>query len=267
MKGMKSFLIAPIDNTILLGLCIDEDRTKVYEDMVRVTNGEDGSIQVDIAVIDPPVEKVRREDLRKALENLMVNSGKDIPYFIDYGIRKRYSFNIEIPQDAIVATYVVDSSGELIFEELTISRAVGIITPFSLYRNSEESSKVITALEKVIKTKPNVGTEVKHHVRRFLPESLDQGYLTTLLITKLFNNTCRVAARKKGVKSVFIKRPRILQGELFFRMNDGPASFNSSLRDPCSFINASNLSSYLSGKPPPFSKKILRKEIPVKEYS
>lgn len=262
---MNSHLIVPVEGHIIFGKCIDADNAKTHEDLIRVTKELNGSTQIDIAVIKPPIKNVSFDELLISLRDLITNETRELFLFMDTPSRARYGFNAIYPRSALVATYTLDSKGELIFEELVISEAIGEMITYSEYCQSSEYVEILSSLRKVLKTKPNVEKHVNKELARALPKSKNAGYETTFILTQLFNATCREAARRKNVRIPFIRRPNLERGDNFFLINNGFAKFNAPLRDPCGFINICNLISYFSGeKIPPFTKKFLRKILPIR---
>lgn len=263
---MNSHHIMPVEGETILGMCIDADNAKAHEDMIRVTKSGDGNmIQVDIAVVVPPVKNVPLGDLQKSLDNLITSLERQPIYFMDPKSRRRYGFSSDYPRSAIVVTYVINTAGELLLEELVLSQAIGTMISFSDYHKTEKSEEIISVLRKILSTKPGIESHVNEELSRTFPKSEDSGYKTTLMLTQLFNSTCRLASREKSVRIPFIRRPLVKHGDNFFLINDGLAKFSACLRDPCAFINASNLVSYLSGeKILPFSKKYLQEMLPIR---
>jgi hypothetical protein len=257
--------ILPVENATILGMCIDGDNTKSHEDLIRITK-RNNFTQIDIAVVVPPVKIVPLDRLYASLYQLIKSNDMQQLLFLDMESRIRYSFNSLFPRAALVATYIVDNQGELIFEELMLSQAIGMMRSFSQYSKSPDAQGIIEDLTKVLETKPGIKSHVKDVTLQNAPKSYDPGYRTTLIATQLFNSTCRVAAKKVDIP--MIRRPALNHGDSFFLLNDGLAKCSGCLRDATAFVNASNMVSYLSGNLRlPFSKEFLMASLPIKKPS
>lgn len=262
---MNSHHLAPVEGEPILGTCIDADNTKAHEDMFRITKDKGGTLQLDIAVVIPPLKIVPLDKLQASLNDLLVNESRQPRFFLNLETRTRYGFNSTFPRRALVVTYVIDSYGEILLEEVLISQAVGkMMRPYTEYNNSHDSSEILSDLRRVLKTKPGIVSYVEEILANNRPNSDSPGYQTTFITTQLFNSTCRMSARSIGVNTPFIRRPHRILGDHDFLLNDGLAKFNSPLRDPCALINTSNLVSYCEGEETrPFTEEFLRERIPL----
>jgi hypothetical protein len=259
---MDTHHISPVENTTITGMCIDADNTKSHEDLLRITK-QDDTTQIDIAVVIPPIKIVGIEKLHSSLNYLITSSEKQQLFFLDLASRIRYGFNDTFPRTALVATYIIDTRGELIFEELMLSQAIGIMRSFSQYASSSDNKQIIFDLKKVLTTKPGVESHVRDLIRKNIPKSYDPGYQTTLMATQLFNLTCRNAANSENIP--FIRRPALRHGDPFFVMNEGAGKYSGCLRDPTAFVNASNMVGFLSGDIIlPFSREYLMANLPIR---
>jgi hypothetical protein len=262
---MTIHLLAPVENTTIIGMCIDADNTRSHEDLLRITE-LDGLTQIDIAVVVPPIKVVSLEKLGLALNHLITSDNRQHLYFLDTESRVRYGFNSDYPRAALVATYTIDDTGELIFSELVLSQAIGNMISFSEYANSSDHKHILSELKKVLKTKPGIEFHVKELIRKNAPKSYDPGYQTTLIATQLFNLTCRDAANRENIP--YIRRPNLKKDDPYFLMNEGMAKYSGCLRDPTALVNASNMVSLLSRDPTlPFTRDYLLKNYPFRRTS
>ena len=262
---MNSHHLAPVEGEPIHGTCIDADNTRAHEDMFRITKNKDGMLQLDIAIVVPPLKIVSPEKLQASLDDLLYNESGKPRLFLNLETRARYGFNSIFPRTALVVTYVIDKHQEILLEEVMLSQAVGEkMRSYSEYDNSEDAEEILSDLYRVLKTKPGIASYVQEILESNKPDSDSPGYKTTFITTQLFNSTCRMSARSIGVNVPFIRRPHKVRGNYYFLLNDGLAKFSSSLRDPCALINISNLISHCNGEEIlPFPEEYLRERIPL----
>ena len=181
--------LIPVEE-IVHGLCIDDIGTRVCEDMVRVTTNDRGDTQVDIAVVVPPIEKVNTSLLFASLKDLMVSKEKSnmLP-FLDFQTKINSGFSETKPREVFLVTYVVNTYGELLLEELTLSQAICSMINYKEYEAWRGNYEIVNALTLVLGTKPEIGRHVARRLRESFPLSASCGYLTTLMISSLFNST------------------------------------------------------------------------------
>jgi hypothetical protein len=269
LKGDKKCveLLAPVERSIITGMCIDSDHTRSHEDMLRITMSDNGFLQIDIAAVVPPVKHVNRDKLLNALLYLTENDNRELtPSFFSHEDRERFGFSELSPRNAVVATFMLDPTGNLVYEGLVLSDyAVGSFVSYTDFRNSEEFEQINTCLRTLLQTKPDMREHVDQLIRDQRPKSNDPAFRATLMLTQLFNRSCRDAARSEEVYVPFIRHPSVSRGQTRFLMNDGLARFNASLRDPCALINMANLVSYFAGEKPPFPESELISLIPIKK--
>ena len=262
---MDNHHLAPVEGEPIHGICVDADGTKAHEDMFRITKNEEGTLQLDIAVVVPPLKIVPLDKLQASLNDLLVNESRQPRLFLNLETRTRYGFNSTFPRRALVVTYVIDRHEEILLEEVMISQAVGKrMRSYTEYDNSADANEILSDLRRVLRTKPGIVSYVEEILANNRPDSDSPGYQTTFIATQLFNSTCRVSARSIGVNTPFIRRPHKVRGDHYFLLNDGLAKFNSPLRDPCALVNTSNLVSHCEGEIiPPFTEEFLRERIPL----
>lgn len=262
---MDDHHLAPVEGEIIQGICVDADNTKAHEDMFRITKDSEGTLQLDIAVVVPPLKIVSLDKLQASLNDLLVNESRQPRLFLNLETRTRHGFNSTFPRMALVATYVIDSYGERLLEEVMLSQAVGkTMISYTEYNDSPNASEILSYLWRVLRIKPGVASYVEEILANNRPDSDSPGYQTTFITTQLFNLACRMSAKKTGVATPYIRRPHKIRGDNYFLLNDGLAKFNSPLRDPCALINISNLVSHCEGEIiPPFTEEFLRERIPL----
>lgn len=254
-----NYQISPVRNSVIEGMCIDPEGTTIHEDSIRVTVLGNRT-QIDVAVIVPPLDLYSPERLQKSLVDLLTNSGRSFFNFFEHGVRLAASFQEDDERPALVATYVL-LDNKLIQEDIDCTLAKGIMVSTEEYSDAPEFEEILEVLRKLLTTKPDVKKRIFATLESNFPKrKKDKGFLIAFIATQLFNDTAVAAARKRKIP--FIKRPSFYSKHGYFTLNHSGSVFNRSLRDPCGFINASNLFAHFKKEPFPFTRKKLKTIVP-----
>jgi hypothetical protein len=260
---MSEYLMPPHKGELINGFCVDLDGTNIREDMLRISEGG-GRTQIDIACLIPPVRNVSIDKLHLSLDQQLTNKkfheGIRFYPFISLAQKRHLGFDSTSPRQALVVTYVIDDTNELLVEELSVSEAVGEMLYFSEFDLLPIATKVVEILRRLVATNEEVSTLVREGLQRYYVYNRGLGFQTTFMCSTLFNHTCRDAALREKIP--FISKQ---YDETRFHLNTGKPKFNGCLRDPHAYVNASNLASYFSEKEIFFSEEYIQKTISLAE--
>lgn len=259
---MSDYLIPLVEGEILKGTCIDGDNTSVHEDMIRITKNE-SRIQIDIASLAPPsLTPVLIEKLELSLKQQLETPWKKTLPFFDWHSRRDLGFNSKYSQLALIGTYVLTKYGELLSEDLSMSRAIGEMVYYSEYDVSKEAEEILSHLKILLKSQPGLLSSVEKGLQKKLPKSRSLGFQTTYIANEIFNKTCRNSARMIG--SPFIQKSFSEYEDREYSLGGEWAKFTSPLRKPESFINATNLKNHFQKTRMRFPESRIRNIIPVR---
>lgn len=247
---------------VIVGSCVDNEDTKVHEDIFRITE-KNGYTQIDLMAIIPPEITISRGKLLRELESSYTFQKKETLGFIEKFLRRELGFNSEKPKMCLVVTYILNKEDKLILEEVSIAQAIGKIMTYDEYTLQKECKLHYTALIKLLREKRTVKNKVKQILSYKNIPTPSLGEKNIFIANQLFNHTCRRAATHAGLH--FIKEQHRYAGEepKKFILRSPESKFNCSLRDPCAFINMSILVDYLLGVPQIFTLSYLKRKINI----
>ncbi len=255
---MSSLLIEPYEGQIFGASSIDKAGTRVHEDLLKITR-RNGMTQIDVACLAAPTEYVPESEILRALtRDLYAKKDADPTLFLPQKERVAFSLNEATAQPVLVATYLLDDTYDLIFEELSLSSAVVTLKNSREFSKKEECLHAIKELLKVMRHKPSLDGYAKMwHEKKFGADWMPADYMITMAL-QLFNMTCRNSARRKNI--FFMEKSYL--GEYYLKAFGSYAVFNRVLRDSVAFVNASNLTNYFLSLPIVYTQKFLKKNLP-----
>lgn len=256
---MEIPLLAPVEGCVIKCLAVDRITTKVRDDGFRITRKGKWT-QIDMVAIVPPEEKLMRENLRKVLEKMSDNGTRQGTTTGLFRPEVMYPSSLsETPKSVLVVTHLIHLN-ELVREETTLGKAV-LETSMSdqEYGESERFFHDEIAIMRSLKTNRRLHKHVEScRNHDFITDHGKCGIMMYAML-ELFNETCRLYANSWD--SPFVSFLRSHTANSGFRIG-GYARFNCGLRDPCAFINATNLARRLNGQAPFLSEPELVKILP-----
>lgn len=261
---MRQSIKEKVDRIIQV-ITVDGEATACCEDGFCINvNNQETTLQI-VAVVPPPEELSVINFDKVMFDRTRALKTSFGPSIFSKEVKDLYSLKVGAPRKVVVAEYTFNKEAQLKKEALFLG-AASVERNFSYeeYLDHEQMEMSMRLLEQALARKSHLQRLFNS---RYLVNLVEENGLGNAFVygsLHLFNHTCRNIARK--INSPFLTAPDLLH-EKKFKINDGHARFNRALRDPCSFINITNLVSVLSGKPALLSIEELEKFTPKYETS
>jgi len=240
---------------------IDKRGTLTPEDCFYAKRKKRRATLKVMAVI-PPHYRVIKAELAEALKIQLKMSHRQnsFPIFTQ-PTKTEYCLQVGRPREVMVAEYRFNENGLPISESL-YTGMISLTERYFFEDHPELPNATLlkTMLRGLISCDTDLArmseSEFLKTIRKF--EGFNAEFVLTALC--LFNKTCREFAKTHDIPFV---APPEKNGRTDFCVSNGRATFNKGLREPCSFINITNLANFLSGKEFFLSKEELHRYLPT----
>ncbi len=255
----KKIILKSREMLMQYGTAIDAEDTIYREDCYHCEVKSFG-IRFRVMVAIPPVSLVNKDGLQSALiEQFETGKAKHLPNYFLRQQKKDYTFSTVYPCESLVTEYIlfdhVLTSESAYLAQTTLSDRYS----YQVYGKTLRASRHTEIIRDILSGK-------RHLLRKFNDDFsrdiLQKSGIAGQLIygaMELFNHTCRNVARDNNIPFVAISEKE--KGSSF-RISHGYAYFNRSFRDPCAYLNLTNLVHFLTTGEPLYSEDELLALLP-----
>jgi hypothetical protein len=246
MDSIRYPLVKPRASEVFYGTAIDEAGTRIREDCYSLTETQGGGITLRVMIAVPPQENVFScGAFRDALKAELTRKKSEVSVpFLQMKEKLYHSLHLGRLCEGVIAEYEFSPEKEFLGESLYLG-FVGLEQQLTYQETSQSHDMVelIHLLENVFKHKPHLQRHFGSSYINTFFEADGAGSKFVFGLLELFNHTCRTVARREQIPFV-----RIHESRKRFVISKGYARFNRAFRDPCAFINLTNLTSWLANE-------------------
>jgi hypothetical protein len=253
-------LLAPVEGRVLECLAVDKAKpgtVAVRDDGFRITQ-KGKMLQVDMVAIIPPIQMVMAHELWNVMIAMMHT--RDQLWLFRQGVPQSICLS-EIPRDVLVVTHLL-RGGNLVREDVKISRAIAETTSYEKYAESEKFFMHRIAIMRAVGAQPRVRRHIESCRDSAMVREYGESGLLVYALLELFNRSCRAMANELRSPFITFLNGGFKQAEKGYKIFEGFARFNRGLRDPCACLNILNLAHALQSKGAYVSEEDLRRNLP-----
>jgi hypothetical protein len=236
--------VKPLETRTIYGTAIDDIETIFREDCYQYVEINQSETALLVMAAIPPFSKVLKEEFDEALRiQFAKGKAKELPKFFESKDKKACTFSRNKPSKALVTEYKL-SQGTLISESIYLADNVCAEQyTHKQYNETVRATRHTEIVANIISTKQSLHSKFND---AFLKGLVEESGISAQLVygtIELFNHMCRHFARNNNIPFVGISEREKGVG---FRISNGYANFNRAFRDPCAFVNMSNIVHFLS---------------------